>query len=77
MIKRYFALSAFEKENLDSMTFNEMIRTANRMGLLLSNLETWNNYRMKRNMTSHTHDENIAQDVVSIIPASKMKPNFC
>ena len=76
MIKRYFALSAFEKENLDSMTFNEMIRTANRMGLLLSNLETWDNYRKKRNMTSHTYDEDVARDVVAIIPAFKDEAEF-
>ena len=71
MIKRYFAQSAFEKENIDGMSFNEMIRTANRMELLLSNLEQWNEYREKRNMTSHTYNQNIAQDVVSIIPMFK------
>lgn len=76
MIKRYFSQSAFEKENLDGMTFNEMIRTANRMGLLYSNLETWTKYREKRNMTSHTYDENIAQDVVSIIPDFKDEAEF-
>lgn len=69
MMKRYFKISAFENDNIEGMTFNEMIRTANKMGLLLSNLEVWNNYRMKRNMTSHTYDEEIAKTVVSIIEA--------
>lgn len=76
MIKRYFAQSAFEIENIDGMTFNEMIRTANRMELLQSNLEQWNKYREKRNMTSHTYDENIAQDVVSVIPMFKDDAEF-
>ena len=76
MIKRYFAQSAFEKENLDGMTFYEMIRTANRMEILKSNLETWDEYRQKRNMTSHTYDENIAKDVVAIIPAFKDEAEF-
>ena len=76
MIKRYFSISAFEKENLDSMTFNEMIRTANRMNLLRSNLEKWDIYRQKRNMTSHTYDENIAKDVASIIPDFKDEVEF-
>ena len=76
MIKRYFAKSAFEKENLDGMTFNEMIRTANRMNLLKTNLETWDVYRQKRNMTSHTYDENIAKDVVAIIPLYKEEAAF-
>ncbi len=76
MIKRYFAKSAFEKENLDGMTFYEMIRTANRMEILKSNLETWDDYRQKRNMTSHTYDENVAKDVVEIIPAFKNEAEF-
>lgn len=76
MIKRYFAKSAFEKENLDGMTFYEMIRTANRMEILKSDLETWDNYRQKRNMTSHTYDENVAKDVVAIIPAFKDEAEF-
>lgn len=33
MIKRYFANGAFVFENLDGMTFNEMIRQANKMNL--------------------------------------------
>ncbi len=67
MIKRYFTNGAFVFENIDSMTFNEMIRQANKMDLLRSNLETWDNYRQKRNLTSHTYDENVAKDVVSVI----------
>ena len=76
MIKKYFEQSAFEKENIDGMTFNEMIRTANSMDLLRTNLETWDIYRQKRNMTSHTYDERIARDVVSIIPDFKDEAEF-
>ena len=50
------------------MTFNEMVRQANKMDLLKSNLETWTIFREKRNLTSHTYDEKIATDVVKIIP---------
>lgn len=67
MIKRYFANVAFVFDNLDGMTFNEMIRQANKMGLLRSDLEKWDNYRQKRNLTSHTYDEKIAVEVVEII----------
>ena len=49
------------------MTFNEMIRQANKMGLLKTNLEKWDNFRQKRNLTSHTYDEEIAIKVVAII----------
>lgn len=67
MIKRYFSVSAFVDENIDGMTFNEMIRVANKMGLLASNLEVWDRFRQKRNATSHTYDEKIADEVVSVI----------
>lgn len=67
MIKRYFSTSAFVFENIESMTFNNMIRQANKMGLLRSNLEKWDNYRQKRNLTSHTYDETIALEVIAII----------
>lgn len=53
------------------MTFNEIIRKANRLGLLKNDLEKWTEYRQKRNMTSHTYDEKIAAEVVSIIPDFK------
>ena len=67
MLKRYFALSAFASENIEGMTFNEMVRTANKMGLLRSNLETWDVFRQKRNATSHTYNEKAAFEVVSVI----------
>ena len=67
MIKRFFSYGAFV-ENVDGMTFNEMVRQANKMALLKSNLETWTLFREKRNLTSHTYDEKIAEDVAKIIP---------
>ena len=67
MIKRFFSQGAFVFENIEGMTFNEMIRQANKMGLLRSNLEKWDDYRQKRNLTSHTYDEETAVKVVSII----------
>ncbi len=51
----------------DTLTFNEIIRKANRMGLLLNNLEKWTDYRHKRNLTSHTYEESIANTVVSVV----------
>lgn len=76
MIKRYFANGAFVFENIDAMTFNEMIRQANKMGLLRSNLEKWDDFRQKRNLTSHTYDEEIAQQVVTIIEDFALEAKF-
>ncbi len=51
----------------DTLTFNEIIRKSNQMGLLLSDLEKWTEYRQKRNLTSHTYEETIANAVVSVV----------
>ena len=67
MIKRYFSKSAFQNEDIENMSFNDMIRRANKMDILKNDLETWNIYRQKRSLTSHTYDEKTAIDVVSII----------
>ena len=76
MIKRYLAKSAFVFENLEGMSFNEMIRQANKMGLLRSNPEKWDDYRQKRNLTSHTYDEEAAKSVVSIIEDFALEAEF-
>lgn len=65
MLTRFLQSQAIDLP--DSLTFNEIIRKANQLGLLLSNLEKWTDYRQKRNMTSHTYEESIAQSVVSVV----------
>lgn len=65
MLTRFLQSQATELP--DTLTFNETIRKANQMGLLLSNLEKWTEYRQKRNLTSHTYEEAIANSVVSVI----------
>lgn len=58
------------------MTFNEAIRKANKLGLLKNDLLKWTEYRQKRNMTSHTYDEQIANEVVKIIPEFKIEAKY-
>ncbi len=67
MIKRFFSKGAFVLENIEGMTFNEMIRQANKMELLKSDLEKWDDFRQKRNLTSHTYDENVANAVALVV----------
>lgn len=67
-LKKYFLRSAFLSEDVNGMTFNELVRTANQLDLLKSNLEKWSEFREMRNMTSHTYDENTALKVIKIIP---------
>ncbi|MBR1424059.1 nucleotidyltransferase substrate binding protein [bacterium] len=74
MMTRFINLKS--NEAIPVMTFNETIRTANRFGLLNSNLEIWDDYRQKRNMTSHTYDEDTAIKVVAIIENFKNDAEF-
>jgi len=67
-IRKYFIDKAFVIEDISQMSFNDMIRTANQLNLLKSNLEKWTIFRNMRNLTSHTYDEEIAQKVISVIP---------
>ena len=74
MLSRF--INSESKEITHTMTFNQLIRTANQFGLLKSNLETWDDYRQKRNSTSHTYNEAIALEVMSIVPAFKDDAKF-
>lgn len=67
-LRKYFISKAFVIEDINGMTFNDMVRTANQLNLLKSNLEKWTDYRQARNMTSHAYDECIALKVIEIIP---------
>ena len=73
MIKRYLEVN---EENIDQLSFNELIRTANEKGLLLGNLENWNDYRLKRNITSHTYDAQKAEEIISIVDVFYKEVDF-
>ncbi len=76
MIKRFLKQTDLSNEDINSLTFNELIRKANQFSLLQTNLETWDEYRQKRNMTPHTYDENVAKEVVAIIPTFMEEAEF-
>lgn len=68
LIKRYLEQTSAHADEIDVMSFAELIRTANEKGLLLNDWEKWRIYRQMRNMTSHTYNEKIAILVVEGIP---------
>lgn len=76
MIKRFFSQGAFVLENIEGMTFNAMIRQANKMELLKSDLEKWDDFRQKRNLTSYTYDENVAKAVALVIEDFAVEVDF-
>lgn len=76
MIRRYLELSLDESMMVDGMDFNTVIRKSSEIGLILNDLEKWTDYRLARNLTSHTYDENKAIEVVSVIPAFEKEVEF-
>lgn len=55
-------------EDVQQMTFNQVIRVANQLDLLHFELDKWTEFRQMRNLTSHTYDEEVARKVVAVIP---------
>lgn len=76
MLKRYLVLVAANPEQFDTMTFQDLIRTANQQGLLLGDWSVWKLYRDMRSRTSHTYDEAMALSVVEGIPAFMQEAKF-
>lgn len=69
MLKRYLEQISPNPEAYDAASFQDLIRKANERGLLLGDWEKWKVYREMRSRTSHTYNEDIAQEVVRGIPA--------
>lgn len=74
MLKRFIERQSTEATQ--AMTFNEIIRQGNKLGLLNCDLEKWTEYRQKRNLTSHTYDERAAKEVLDVIPEFKDEAYF-
>jgi nucleotidyltransferase substrate binding protein (TIGR01987 family) len=64
MLKRFLTAAEFSPQEINEMTFGDIVRTANLKALLQDNVEKWNEYRQARNITSHTYDESNANDVL-------------
>lgn len=63
MIKRYLGLALFNPAEVASMNFKDIIREAYKKDLVRSDVSVWDQYRENRGITSHTYDEEKAQDV--------------
>lgn len=67
-LRKYFEGMAFVMEDVQQMTFNQVIRVANQFDLLHFELDKWTEFRQMRNLTSHTYDEEVARKVVAVVP---------
>lgn len=68
VLKRYLEHASANPDQFDSMTFQDLIRTANEQDLLLGNWPDWRVFRDMRARTSHTYNEDVALEVVGGIP---------
>lgn len=68
MLRKYFIERTFIVEDVNKLSFNDMVRTANQLGLLKSDLTKWTKFREMQNLTSHTYDEEVALKVTEVVP---------
>lgn len=67
-LKRYLEQTAANPAEIDTLAFQDLIRSANERGLLRGDWPAWRHFREMRARTSHTYDEQTALDVVAGIP---------
>lgn len=68
MLKRYLEETAATPEEIDTGTFQNLIRRGNEKGLLRSDLLRWKTYRQAHTDSSHTYDSDKAEAVYAIAP---------
>lgn len=68
MLKRYLEITEPNATDIEHMSFPNLIRTGCERGLLKSDLATWLIYRKERGATSHSYDEDKANQVLTFIP---------
>ena len=66
MLKRQLEQELPSREELDQLSFKDVIRVGAERGLITAP-ERWFDYRDKRNITSHTYDEEKAREVFSVL----------
>jgi nucleotidyltransferase substrate binding protein (TIGR01987 family) len=67
-LRRYLVLTETSADDVQAMSFPTLIRTASERGLLLNEWSVWILYREKRNITSHTYDEDKVDNILGILP---------
>ena len=67
-LKRFLKEGAASPDEIEQMSFADLIRTANAQGLLRGDWPAWRRYRQMRARTSHTYNATIATEVVAAIP---------
>lgn len=69
MLRRYLRETGPSPEDIDRLSFADLIRAGNRESLLRGDWPAWRRFREMRIRTSHTYHADTARDVVGAIPA--------
>jgi nucleotidyltransferase substrate binding protein (TIGR01987 family) len=69
MLKRYLKMTAPNPDEIEALSFPDLIRRGSDKNLLLSDVKRWNRYRQERGATSHTYDSKKAQEIFEKLPA--------
>ena len=67
-LRRYLELSESSPGKTDSMSFFDLIRQGYEVGLIEAELVEWKLFRQQRGTTSHTYNEDKAQEIFCAIP---------
>ena len=76
MLKRCLEQMEASIEDIDQLSFPDLIRKGAEKGLLLHSWDKWTLYRQARNKTSHTYDSDAAREVLVIIPDFLEEANY-
>ncbi len=76
LLKRHLKATAANPDEIDTLSFQDLIRLGSERQLLRSGWEKWSLYRKLRGTTSHTYDEAKAQEALKKIPEFYEEAHF-
>ena len=76
MLRRYLQLASANPAEIDEFVFNDVVRVGYRQALLKSELPVWREFRRNRGTTSHTYNEEKAQEVFESAPDFLQEARF-
>ncbi|MGB1090481.1 MAG: HI0074 family nucleotidyltransferase substrate-binding subunit [Oceanobacter sp.] len=76
MLKRHLEMTAANPAELDGYSFQQLIRTGAEKSLLANSWNHWSQYRLARNITSHSYNEARALEVFAQIPAFLLEAQY-
>ena len=68
MLRRHLEIDNPSRGTVEAMSFPTLIRTGGEQGLIRSGWDDWSRYRDARGTTSHTYDQEKAEQVYRIVP---------